>query len=145
MSQWNDSWTPPTGYGHVNNGNGAGQPQYDQAGNVVLPSDPNANPPPGPTTTNPQATAAANGQPGAAMVAPQPTAMAPQGMNGIPLWEWLMVGLVGIGLGMAARTFGTQGVATAAGIYLLGYWVRGRRPGAGWSYLPSPLFAMGQR
>jgi uncharacterized membrane protein len=62
--------------------------------------------------------------------------------DGVPLWEWAGVGLVGVALGVAARTFGVQGVMGGALLYVLGYFVRGRRPAEGWRYLPSPVFAV---
>jgi hypothetical protein len=63
--------------------------------------------------------------------------------DGVPLWEWAGVAGVGFALGLAARTVGVQGILGGALLYVLGYFVRGRRPASGWRYLPSPIFAIG--
>jgi hypothetical protein len=119
----------------MNNGFGQwGQPQQPQQPLM----DPNQG------TVGPTNNAAAAGAPGPSPVqqfAAQLPPVMQQPVNNVPLWEWAGVALVGVLLGMTARTFGVQGVATGAALYVLGYWVRGRRPPMGWRYLPSPVFA----
>ena len=58
----------------------------------------------------------------------------------IPWWEWAAVGVVGLMLGGTARVIGAKGALSGAALYLLGYWVRNRRPAAGYA-MPSPMMA----
>jgi hypothetical protein len=72
---------------------------------------------------------------------PQILATAP--LPFIPWWEWAGVGVVGLLLGGTARMIGAKGAVGGALLYLAGYWVRNRRPAAGYSFpVPSPMQAL---
>ena len=61
----------------------------------------------------------------------------------IPWWEWAGVGFVGLLLGGTVAKMGVKGAVSGALLYLLGYWVRNRRPTGGYAIpFPGPAVAL---
>lgn len=61
---------------------------------------------------------------------------------GLTWFEWAGVTAVGLVLGTVAKAVGLRGALMGSALYVLGYYVRGRRPADGWlqaAPAPAPL------